>query len=85
MMKKVTLHIADRLGDPETGRRLQMLGVEIKGTSTQVGLIWDCLRRFGEIDVAHEPDLAILRKCEADLKKARETADEFELNDPDQE
>ena len=62
-----------------------MSGVEIKGTSTQVGLIWDCLKRLGEIDVAHEFDLKTLRKCEADLKKARETADEFELNDPDQE
>ena len=84
-MKKVTLYLSDKLSDPETGKKLQMWGVELKGTSTQVGLIWECLRRFGEIDVTDPSERAILRKCEADLKKARETADEFELNDPDQE
>ena len=84
-MKTVTLCLSDRLGDPETDKRLQMSGVELKGTSTQIGLIWECLRRFGEIDVTHYSELEILRKCEADLKRARETADEFELNDPDQE
>ena len=84
-MKKVTLYLSDKLGDPETGKQLQMWGVELKGTSTQVGLIWECLKRFGAIDVTHHSELETLRKCEADLKRARETADAFELNDPDQE
>ena len=84
-MKKVTLYLSDKLGDPETGKRLQMWGVELKGTSTQVGLILECLRRFGEIDVTHHSELETLRKCEEDLKRARKTANAFELNDPDQE
>ena len=84
-MKKVKLYLRDRLSDPETGKRLQMSGVELTGTSVQIGLIWECLRRFGEIDVTHESELTTLKKCEADLKRARVTANEFELNDPDQE
>ena len=84
-LKKVKLYLSDKLGDPETDKTLQMWGVELTGTSVQIGLIWECLRRFGEIDVTHPSELKILKKCEADLKKARETADAFELNDPDQE
>ena len=84
LMEKVTLYLSDKLHDPETNKQLQMWGVELRGTSTQIGLIWECLRRFGEIDVTHHSEIETLRKCEAALKKARETADEFELNDPDQ-
>ena len=84
-LKKVKLYLSDKLGDPETDKTLKMWGVELTGTSAQIGLIWECLRRFGAIDVTHPSELKILKKCEAALKKARETADAFELKDPDQE
>ena len=30
-MKKITLYLSDKLGDPETGKQLQMWGVELTG------------------------------------------------------
>lgn len=84
-MKTVRLHLRKKLYDPETGKILQLGGVVLEGTSIEVGLIYECLRRFGPIDISSEAELEILRKCEADLKRARETANEFELIDPDQE
>lgn len=55
------------------------MGIVLEGTSIEVGLIYECLRRFGPIDISSEAELEILRK------RARETANEFELIDPDQE
>lgn len=86
-MKKVSLTLYKHIYDPETEgglARLSMAGVELSGTPAQVGLIFECLNRFGgRLDVMNEEYLAILEQCEDALKKARENGNKFQLNDPD--
>ena len=60
-----------------------MVGVVLNGTPAQLGLIFECLSRFGPLDVMSEENLKILEHCEDSLKKSRENGNKFQLNDPD--
>ena len=85
-MKKVSLTLYKKIYDPETNggkAELNMTGVVLSGTPAQVGLIFECLRKFGPLDVINHENLKILEQCEASLKKARENGNDFQLNDPD--
>lgn len=86
-MKKVSLTLYKHVWDPETEgglARLNMTGVVLSGTPAQVGLIFECLNRFGgRLDIMNEEDFKILEQCKGSLKKARENGNEFQLNDPD--
>ena len=86
-MKRVSLELFKHIYDPETEgglARLGMTNVVLSGTPAQVGLIFECLNRFGgRLDVINEENLKILEQCEDALKQARENGNEFQLNDPD--
>lgn len=71
-MEKVSLTLYKHIYDPETEgglARLNMAGVVLNGTPAQLGLIFECLSRFGPLDVMSEENLKILEHCEDSFKK----------------
>ena len=84
-MKEVTLHLSNRLQDPESGKSAVLTGVKLTGNPVQVGLIFECLRKFkGSPDIPSIPrHIKILEECQEALKRARQADNEYgELEDP---